>query len=51
MEDVGRIERLYKKLDKEEPTEDELKIIKEGREEIKKGQYVKPEYALEILYK
>ncbi len=64
MEDVGAIERLYKKLDEiedkieeirlalipeEEPTEEELKIIKEGREEIKKGQYVKLEDALEIL--
>ena len=64
MEDVGTIERLYKKLDEiedkieeirlalipeEEPTEEELKIIKEGREEIKKGQYVKLEDALEIL--
>ena len=64
MEDVGTIERLYKKLDEiedkieeirlalipeEEPTEEELKIIKEGREEIKKGQYVKLEDALRIL--
>ncbi|ADD09020.1 hypothetical protein [Candidatus Aciduliprofundum boonei] len=49
MEDVGTIERLYKKLDEEEPTEEELKIIKEGREEINKGQYVKLEDALEIL--
>jgi len=64
MEDAGTIERLYKKLDEiedkieeirlalipeEEPTEEELKIIKEGREEIKKGQYVKLEDALEIL--
>ena len=66
MEDVGTIERLYKKLDEiedkieeirlalipeEEPTEEELKIIKESREEIKKGQYVKLEDALEILDK
>ncbi len=64
MEDVGTIERLYKKLDEiedkieeirlalipeEEPTEEDLKIIKEGREEINKGQYVKLEDALRIL--
>jgi len=64
MEDAGTIERLYKKLDEiedkieeirlalipeEEPTEEELKIIKEGRGEIKKGRYVKLEDALEIL--
>ncbi len=48
MEDVGR-KRLYKNLEEEEPSEEELKIIKEGREEIKRGQYVKLEDALEIL--
>ena len=49
MKDVGKIERLYKKPYKEKPTEEELKIIKEGREEIKRGQYIKLEDALEIL--
>jgi len=46
---MSTIERLYKKLYEDEPTEEELKIIKEGREEIKNGQYVKLEDALEIL--
>ena len=46
---MGTIERLYKKIYGEKPTEEELKIIKEGREEIKNGQYVKLEDALEIL--
>ena len=58
------IERLYRKLDEievkideirlalipeEEPTEEEMEIIKKGREEIEKGEYMKLEDALRLL--
>ena len=58
------MERLYWKLDEievkideirlalipeEEPTEEEMEIIRKGREEIEKGEYMKLEDALKLL--
>ena len=64
METGEIMERLYRKLDEievkideirlalipeEEATEEEMKIIRKGREEIKRGEYVKLEDALKQL--
>ena len=64
MEASEVIERLYRKLDEievkideirlalipeEEATEEEMEIIRKGREEIERGEYVKLEDALKQL--